>query len=133
MGLSPGMLALAGLLALVILIGLRRLFAGAMEPATKASSDGALSKIERIKQYREQHGVGLKEAKDAVEAEFAGQPVRPAPRASSGPSENLEELLRTGHTLEAIKLYRTVHDVGLKEAKEAIDALREQKGRNSRG
>lgn len=133
MGLSPGMLVLAGLLALVILIGLQRLFAGATSPTDKALSDGALSKIERIKQYRQQHGVGLKEAKDAVEAELKGLPVRPAPRASSGPSEDLEELLRTGRAIEAIKLYRAQHGVGLKEAKEAIDALIKERSRDARG
>jgi ribosomal protein L7/L12 len=98
---------------------------GMSHPMTPADQAG-LSKIERIKRYREQHGVGLKEAKDAVEAELAGRtPATPAVVAvSRGSSDNVEELVRAGNHLAAIKLYREQHGVGLKEAKDAIDALR---------
>jgi ribosomal protein L7/L12 len=36
--------------------------------------------------------------------------------------EHIDELLRAGQKIEAIKAYRALHGVGLKEAKDAIDA-----------
>ena len=36
--------------------------------------------------------------------------------------EHIDELLRAGQKIEAIKEYRALHGVGLKEAKDAIDA-----------
>ena len=35
----------------------------------------------------------------------------------------MAELLRSGNKLEAIKLYREITGVGLKEAKDAVDAM----------
>ena len=79
-------------------------------------------KIEAIKLYRERTGAGLKEAKDAVEAIERGQ--APAP---TGLDEALERelvgLLQQGQKIEAIKIYRERTGVGLKEAKDAVEAL----------
>ena len=79
-------------------------------------------KIEAIKLYRQQTGVGLKEAKDAVDAMSAGRAV---PAASLGDLYRLgvEDLVRQGRKIEAIKQYRERTGVGLKEAKEAIDSI----------
>lgn len=80
-------------------------------------------KIEAIKLYRERTGVGLAEAKDAVEAMETGQ--EPPVGRVIDPAWEAESisLLERGQKIEAIKLYRQRHDVGLKEAKEAVETL----------
>lgn len=35
---------------------------------------------------------------------------------------HVDRLIRGNHKIEAIKVYRTIHGVGLKEAKEAVEA-----------
>lgn len=37
--------------------------------------------------------------------------------------QDVERLVRSGHKIAAIKVYRTIHGCGLKEAKEAVDKL----------
>lgn len=85
--------------------------------------------IGAIKQYRELTGLGLKEAKDAVEAMAAGRPV-PTPGASAktpgldpAADPEIHRLVATGELIEAIKRYRTLTGAGLKEAKEAIEGM----------
>ena len=79
-------------------------------------------KIEAIKRYRELVGVGLKEAKDAVEAMERGEAVPVAPLVSA-PTASVHDLLREGRKIEAIKLYREQSGLGLKEAKDAVEAM----------
>jgi len=103
-------------------------------------------KIEAIKRYREQTGVGLKEAKDAVERieaemktpgrygslnesdtvendelrdSFGGS----SHYSSSSLDDELHELVRRGRKISAIKRYREVKGVGLKEAKDVVDRM----------
>jgi len=94
-------------------------------------------KIEAIKLYREQTGAGLKEAKDAVEAmtsETTQANLREALARHSPDGEglSLEEellrLLRNGEKIEAIKCYRGRTGAGLREAKDAVEALAAQHG-----
>lgn len=86
-------------------------------------------KIGAIKQYRELTGLGLKEAKDAVEAMDAGRalPVPSVPAKTPGldPASDPEirRLVDAGELIEAIKRYRTRTGAGLKEAKDAIEGL----------
>ena len=87
-------------------------------------------KIEAIKLVREQTDLGLREAKDAVEAIERGETpdLRPATvTATHGmTSEDLntiKELLWQNKKIEAIKLYREKTGVGLREAKDAIEAI----------
>lgn len=87
------------------------------------------SKIEAIKRVRELTGLGLKEAKDYVEGlPLAGTiPALPpsanvAPAASADLSE-VHLLAQQGHKIEAIKCYRQLTGVGLKEAKDYVDRL----------
>ena len=88
-------------------------------------------KIDAIKLVREQTGLGLKEAKDFVEAlERGDRPLIPAdePVVSSAPTYQIDEaritdLVRRGKKLEAIKLYREQADVSLKDALHAIEAV----------
>ena len=91
-------------------------------------------KIEAIKFYREQTGLGLKEAKDAVEAmeeamrSGAPLPVQQDQEATHRllldiKSDLLHELIFAGQKIRAIKFYREEYGVGLKEAKEAVEAI----------
>jgi ribosomal protein L7/L12 len=52
-------------------------------------------------------------------------PPPPAPPAPAQPvvTSEITRLVHSGEKIEAIKLYRTLHSVGLKEAKDAIDAI----------
>ncbi len=87
-------------------------------------------KISAIKLYRERHGVGLNEAKAAVEA-LARQ--RGIADQSSPDDAELLELLNAGQKISAIKLYRERHGVGLKEAKDAVEALAGEHGIAAQG
>jgi ribosomal protein L7/L12 len=88
-------------------------------------------KIQAIKLFREHTGVGLKEAKDAVERLEIGQPRwlpgwAPSAITAEVPKADLElvrALKRQGKLIEAIKTYRVLTGVGLKEAKDAVDLL----------
>ena len=85
-------------------------------------------KIDAIKLYKEQTGVGLKEAKDAVdelERGWAGQfaPVAQTLRSAADAHEDILALVREGQKIQAIKLYREQTGVGLKAAKEVIDGV----------
>lgn len=84
-------------------------------------------KLEAIKQFRNMADVGLAEAKVAIEAIEAGAHHAGAHEA---PPRNLKQAeqaalaaIRQGNLIEAIKRYRQQTKVGLKEAKEAVDAL----------
>ena len=86
-------------------------------------------KIEAIKVYREQTGVGLKEAKDVVDAYVEGGAVPEVGPAARVPGD-WQATARSGNLIQAIKEYREQTGAGLKEAKGAVDAyLREEKGR----
>ncbi|MBL9094727.1 MAG: ribosomal protein L7/L12 [Planctomycetaceae bacterium] len=84
-------------------------------------------KIEAIRIFRETTGCGLREAKDAVEAMEAGRQTLsegrvPPPPATMEENEILE-LVRAGNIIAAIKLHRERTGDGLKESKEAVEAL----------
>jgi len=85
--------------------------------------------IEAIKIYRERTGAGLKESKDAVERIAAGLRTPEGDAApATGPlrDEDLTQIhgmLQRGEKINAIKVYRERTGVGLKEAKDAVEAL----------
>jgi ribosomal protein L7/L12 len=98
-------------------------------------------KIEAIQLYRQETGSGLKEAKDAVEAIATGQPIA---RRSDESVENIGvdlnglerqvlALLQGQQTIRAIKLYREQAGVGLKQAKDAVEALAAKYGISPKG
>ncbi|MBL8058382.1 MAG: ribosomal protein L7/L12, partial [Anaerolineales bacterium] len=96
-------------------------------------------KIEAIKLYRQLTGVGLKEAKDAVDQLEAGQVVQVGQlivqqwTAGGGERPDLAEmrrLLLAGKKIEAIKVYRSRTGLGLKEAKDAVEAIEAALGRS---
>ena len=93
--------------------------------------------IYAIKLYREITGVGLAEAKSAVEAIARGEPVN---FSASTPQtqfddplleSRIRELLAKRNKIEAIKIYRLAHNVGLKEAKDVVDGMEASMRRES--
>jgi kynurenine formamidase/ribosomal protein L7/L12 len=89
-------------------------------------------KIGAIKLYRERTGVGLKEAKDAVEALERGESLPTREPVDSSMEAEIVRLLEAGKKIEAIKVYRERTGVGLKEAKDAVEAVAAQRGLPSR-
>jgi ribosomal protein L7/L12 len=92
------------------------------------------NKIQAIKRYRELTGVGLKEAKDFVEAmpltgasppriTPAGIPTQGGAPAASADLSEVYLLAQQGNKIQAIKRYRELTGVGLKEAKDFVDRL----------
>lgn len=45
------------------------------------------------------------------------------PTVSNATEQDIKDMVRAGNKVRAIKHYRAMHRVGLKEAKDAIDAL----------
>jgi len=99
------------------------------------------NKIAAIKLYREATRSSLKDAKDAVEAFATGSSFNlNVPAQVSEPEPFLEDqikrLLAERKKIDAIRLYREAHQCGLKDAKDAVDAIevalrQEQKLHNS--
>jgi ribosomal protein L7/L12 len=103
------------------------------EATQLAALVAAGNKIEAIKLLRELRGLGLSEAKDAVEriASIAdaqrelqpgAAPARTAPTTALADAE-VQRLIREGQTLAAIKRVRDLSGCGLREAKLAVDTL----------
>ncbi|MBN2001795.1 MAG: ribosomal protein L7/L12 [Anaerolineae bacterium] len=86
-------------------------------------------KIEAIKVLRDHTGLGLKEAKDYVEALGAGATPSGSLRADAAESVPEEvrstviEMLNNRRKIEAIKLVREATGWGLKEAKDFVDTI----------
>ena len=85
------------------------------------------NKLEAIKQFRNMADVGLAEAKAFIEMMETGDHRREAheeaPRNVRQAEEAALAAIRQGNLIEAIKRYRQHTKIGLKEAKDAIDAL----------
>ena len=92
------------------------------------------NKIAAIKRYREETGVGLAEAKSAVEALEAGHSLVDRPQAERTEIDGNDlvnqvvALLEQGHKIQAIKLFRTNVGCDLKTAKAAVEKIAEQHG-----
>jgi ribosomal protein L7/L12 len=87
------------------------------------------NKIQAIKRVREITGMGLKEAKDYVEA-LPQAPslnelttVQPAQPVSLDVEQEARRLLASSGKIQAIKRVRELTGWGLKEAKDYVDAL----------
>jgi ribosomal protein L7/L12 len=89
-------------------------------------------KIEAIKRVRELTGLGLKEAKDYVDAlqQESAPPALPATATSDAPmagaaefEQEARELLAQGKKIEAIKRVRELSGLSLKEAKDYVERL----------
>ncbi|MBL8923075.1 MAG: hypothetical protein JNJ54_29770 [Myxococcaceae bacterium] len=92
--------------------------------------------IPALKRYRDKHGVGLEEAKAALDAwraksgrnEQVAQVVKKAAQEVASDPQ-IVAAIRKGKVIEAIKLYRAKTGVSLQDAKEAIDTWRRHLGR----
>ncbi|WP_375758656.1 hypothetical protein [Corallococcus exercitus] len=84
--------------------------------------------IDAIKLYRHLHGCGLKDAKDAVEAMREGRaPVGPPERRDLSEPEAkaaMERAVQDNNLIQAIKFHRWLYGSSLKEAKDAVEAMR---------
>ena len=89
------------------------------------------AKMFAVKLSREETGAGFAEAKDAIERIRGGRAPAPPPPAPAPPigteARAVGEALHAGNEIEAIRLYRAATGVGLKEAKDAIDAILAEK------
>ncbi len=88
--------------------------------------------VEAIKIIRAQTGLGLAEAKEAVDA-YLRDPRAMSPSGGSSASPSAFQLpplaivsLENGHLIEAIKQTRKTTGLGLKDAKEAVERFLEQ-------
>jgi ribosomal protein L7/L12 len=82
-------------------------------------------KIEAIKLFRAASGAGLAEAKRAVEALEAGQPIgeQGIESASDDQIAKIQAAIFAGNKIQAIKLHRAATGLGLKESKDFVEAL----------
>ncbi len=85
-------------------------------------------KIMAIKKYRSLTGLSLRDAKEGVEAIADGHEpaagAAPVTATHAGPGiSGVEDLLRAGQKIAAIKLYRELTGLGLRESKEAVEAM----------
>ena len=80
--------------------------------------------IEAIRLLRAATGLGLKETKDMIDAYQRGEPVSVWMNGSSDqlPASVLSAI-DSGNKIEAIKLLREQTGLGLKEAKDAVEAM----------
>jgi len=103
-----------------------------MTPADPLPADvlAALARgqtIEAIKLLRAATGLGLKEAKDAIDLHLDGRPPRPSVASMLSLPFAVSSAVKQGRKIEAIRLLREQGGLGLKEAKDAVEAVeREQ-------
>jgi large subunit ribosomal protein L7/L12 len=84
---------------------------------------GRGQKIEAIKRYRAATGAGLAVAKKAVEDIEQGAGLSLPQPLPEGWESEVVTLLQGGKKIDAIKLYREKTGLGLKEAKDAVEAI----------
>lgn len=93
--------------------------------------------IDAIKHYRDATGAGLAEAKAAIDTLAATRSLPPgnanAANGDIGFETELLNLLSAGNKIGAVKLYRDRTGSGLKEAKEAVEALATRHGLAPKG
>jgi len=95
------------------------------QPVQDALQRGNL--VEAIKLMRAGTGLGLKETKDALEAYMRGEPppagFAPMALTAGAPlPATVQEALNQGNKIEAVRRLRGLTGLGLKEAKDAVDA-----------
>jgi hypothetical protein len=95
------------------------------QPVQDALQRGNL--VEAIKLMRAGTGLGLKETKDALETYMRGEPAPAGFAPMSLPAgaplpATVQEALNQGNKIEAVRRLRGLTGLGLKEAKDAVDA-----------
>ena len=94
------------------------------------------NKIEAIKIFRSATGLGLKESKDVIDAISAGNAqaanqlmmgmAASAPQTPAAAGDTLaqvRQLMRADEKIQAIRVLREASGLGLKDAKDAVEAL----------
>jgi ribosomal protein L7/L12 len=88
--------------------------------------------IQAIALYREVTGVGLAEAKQAVEEMVRDEYTKPPDGVMDYDNPILEarikSMLSKRQKIQAVKIYREEYGVGLKEAKDAVDRIERSMG-----
>jgi ribosomal protein L7/L12 len=86
--------------------------------------------IEAIRLLREATGLGLKEAKDAIDAHLRGESVMlpPAGGMAEATPPDVLEALQQGDKIEAVRRMRAHTGLDLKASKERVDVLQAQHG-----
>jgi ribosomal protein L7/L12 len=81
--------------------------------------------IGAIKSLREETGMSLQDAKNAVDALASGKewPLQPSARENTPLSSAVLDQLLAGQKIEAIKLLRNETGIGLKDAKDAVERV----------
>jgi len=94
-------------------------------PEAAIAALGRGDKVEAIKLVREATGLGLKEAKDAVERHAAGEPPFTSQAPPFADSEAMPlaavSALQNGKLIEAVRVVRQARRIGLKDAKDAVE------------
>ncbi|MBB6624180.1 ribosomal protein L7/L12 [Clostridium gasigenes] len=83
-------------------------------------------RIKAIKKYRIVTGLGLKEAKDYVDSLSKFDQSVGSDTMLENIDVELKNLIEQGEKIKAIKRYRIVTGLGLKEAKDYVDSLSEK-------
>ncbi len=91
-------------------------------PAHIASLWRNNDKIAAIKRLREETGMGLAEAKHALESQLDGGDGHEPPREGAALRTAIETALARGDKIVAIKLLRDATGIGLKDAKDRIES-----------
>lgn len=91
-------------------------------PAHVASLWRSNNKIAAIKRLREETGMGLAEAKHALESRLDGGDGHEPPHEGAALRAAIEAALARGDKIVAIKLLRDATGIGLKDAKDRIES-----------
>ena len=91
-------------------------------PAHIASLWRNNDKIAAIKRLREETGMGLAEAKHALESQLDSDDGREPPREGEALRAAIEAALARGDKIVAIKLLKDATGIGLKDAKDRIES-----------
>jgi ribosomal protein L7/L12 len=91
--------------------------------------------IQAIQVYRQATGVGLAEAKEAVEEMARNEFTKPPSGVRNYDDPVLESKIRSllskGKKIDAVRIYRAEYGVGLKEAKDAVERIEASMPRSS--
>ena len=98
-----------------------------VDPAPVATNDEevkniALSgrKMIAVKEYQKLHGTGHEDSLHAVNEMLKNSPVDPQTEQKI---KEVKRLLNRGEKIAAIKAYREIYGIGLKDAKEAVELI----------
>lgn len=89
-------------------------------------------KLQAVKFYKDETGLGLKESKDYVDALEAKKPVsivesaKGTFKSTKELDKELMEYISKGALLAAVKIYKDATGMGLKESKDYVDALKDK-------